>query len=164
MYMMSNQARGKPKLTVPGFLVPETKSEWYRLAAKASLTGKTIHDMKPEELGSGSNVSQRQFTMFRAIYREPQAAECLTNDRGIFGLDETWTAAKRICESSPELNNYLNVISKRMEVGSLDEHCPEWPGTFALVRKLQEAGEITPNVSLVLLLQGLLSLCGTGWY
>ncbi|BCS09086.1 hypothetical protein ALUC_21456A [Aspergillus luchuensis] len=70
----------KGQLRVTGFKLLKTKD---------GLGSKTIHEIEHKHLGSGSDINQRQYAMFRAFSTPIFRHSRLLKDMQDFGLDQT---------------------------------------------------------------------------
>ncbi|OJI86046.1 hypothetical protein ASPTUDRAFT_116205 [Aspergillus tubingensis CBS 134.48] len=137
----------KGQLRVTGFKLPKSLKQLKSLLAKDGLGSKTIHEIEPGHLGSGSDINQRQYAMFRAfstpIFRPSQ----LLKDMQDFGLDQTWDLARNIVNQSSEFRRYLALLQGVQTVSGLSPSSEAWPGAFKPTRDIQEQVVTVKGVS-----------------
>lgn len=79
----------KGQLRVTGFKLLKSLKQLISLLAKDGLGSKTIHEIEHKHLGSGSDINQRQYAMFRAFSTPIFRHSRLLKDMQDFGLDQT---------------------------------------------------------------------------
>lgn len=84
--------------------MPADEEDWRRLAAHGELSGKTIHDIT--NMGSGSRVRKRQFTVFRALWLSIMWYHALFEEKSDYGLHMHLPVARRIVANSTGFNKY----------------------------------------------------------
>jgi hypothetical protein len=101
-----SQKEKKAEPPVPGFAcIPHNEAIWENLVEKAGLVDKRICDLK--RLGSGSEITERQFLMLRVLMLRIQPFINLEACRSSYGLDQVWNEATEIVgqsQSLPELH------------------------------------------------------------
>jgi hypothetical protein len=85
-FKMTTKKTAKAQLKVSRFFIPADEEEWQELFAESKLKNKTIHTVPAEEIGSGSDVNECQFVLFRAYWRAMLAPRDLRNHLDTYGL------------------------------------------------------------------------------
>jgi hypothetical protein len=123
---------------VPGFVVPRTVQTVSRLSNVAGV--RSINDLPQDCLGSGSDVTEKQFLALRIIFLgngdfvEFRKSRCWN----AWGLDDMLEKAKRLVESDTEFNTYLRLISNRISIKSVPKQSTDWPGSLKPLKFFQE--------------------------
>lgn len=171
----------KPQSTPPphkveGFFIPRDQTQINELITKANLANKTLHDLPNDFLKSGSEVTEKQFAMFRAACPETIDTALLPLHRYV--SESSWETAVSLTGTSFEFRKYVRAIGKGTQMKSLTEMDADWPGSFKTVRELQEhathfpgkksyPNEITVNAAFIVLLQTITHLApniDAEWY
>jgi len=88
--------------------VPNDEEEWKLLFKEAKLKHRTIHGIPWEEMGSGSDINERQFITFRAYHPHRLDLTGLSNGIHLYGLENTRAPAKTVIDFDDEFIKYLN--------------------------------------------------------
>jgi hypothetical protein len=126
----------KSKLTIDGFFIPTGASQWETLAKK--LPYPTVNRIPWEEMGSGSEVNERQFVTFRAIWDVLRDPKKIGIHKSRFGLAGTWAKAKEAIDADHEFHNYLGLLKSRRLMDDVKKDEEIWPGSFKPVKTIQE--------------------------
>jgi hypothetical protein len=143
---MAEVAPKKPSTAVQqgkieGFFIPSSEEDWAELSSARKLKNLTINNIPIQWLGSGSAASEAQYIMLR-VYSpwrvKPSAFHQVAEH---FGLNpQLMQSASSILSSSKEWNNYLKIVENGGSVDEISETNTQWPGSFAVTRRLQEQG------------------------
>ncbi|GJP90955.1 uncharacterized protein AlacWU_03854 [Aspergillus niger] len=137
----------KGELRVSGFKIPKHLEQLKSLLAKDGLGSKTIHEIEPGQLGSGSDINQRQYVMFRAFSPPILRHSKFLKHAHEFGLDQTLDRAKDIVNQSAEFRRYLALLQGVQTVSGLSPSSVAWPGAFKPTRDTQEQVVTVKGVS-----------------
>ncbi|GLA61845.1 hypothetical protein ABZX51_002245 [Aspergillus tubingensis] len=137
----------KGQLRVTGFKIPKDLAQLKSMLAKDGLGSKTIHDIEPGHLGSGSDINQRQYAMFRAFSTPISRHSGFLKDMQEFGLEQTWDQARNIVNQSSEFRRYLALLQGVQTVSGLSPSSAAWPGAFKPTRDIQEQVVTVKGVS-----------------
>ncbi|KAN0069294.1 hypothetical protein V8E54_012309 [Elaphomyces granulatus] len=110
------------------------------LLSRGGLSGMTIHDLPQGYFASGSEVTQKQFALFRAIFPVQKEIKTLLWD--LIELSDadpsSLNRAEEILNESAEFSRYLSILTNDIPIHTLNECSENWPGSFKAVRLLQE--------------------------
>lgn len=125
----------KSKTDVRGFSLPQTPEELRKLLKKAGL--KSIHDLDQGYLGSGSQITQKQFLALRVVCPSLAPHSKLLESLDVYGLSKVWNDAVRMVTQSREYQAYLKLVPATQPL-HFDHGAPDYPGLFLLVLRFQK--------------------------
>ncbi|KAJ9218094.1 hypothetical protein DTO166G4_485 [Paecilomyces variotii] len=124
---------------VPGFFVPCDLEDLEDLVTTARMKNMSLYNLRDEWLESGSNVTQKQFVAFRAIWPAMKdSLDISTTDAHLYGIDEVWNDAQVITNNLPEFQKFLDMTGSRTPLKSLGRSDNRHPSSLAAVRDLHE--------------------------
>ncbi|RAO69526.1 uncharacterized protein BHQ10_005538 [Talaromyces amestolkiae] len=141
---LSSKSETKPKklstqlhTKVPGFEIPSKILTLNRLSKAAGIT--TINNLPQNCLGSGSDVTQKQFVALRIISVQEKFKEIkfLAYWRD-WDLDRLSIEATRLVDECPEFQAYLRLISTCTPVRTVEKRSSDWPGSLKPVKVFHE--------------------------
>ncbi|KUL84231.1 hypothetical protein ZTR_06928 [Talaromyces verruculosus] len=121
----------KCKTDVRRFSLPQTPDELHKLLKKAGL--KSIHDLDQSYLGSGSQMTQKQFLALRVVCPSLAPHSKLLKSLDVYGLTKVWNDAVQMVTQSHEYQAYPATPPLRFDHGD-----PDYPGLFSPVLMAQE--------------------------
>lgn len=122
---------------VAGFKVPPDVKILDSLSEFAGITN--INDLPQDCLGSGSDVTQRQFLALRIIFEQMKFNEIEHSSYwSEWDLTRLLIEAARRVGNCPEFQAYLELISTRTSVSTIGKGSPKWPGSLKPVKAFHE--------------------------
>lgn len=139
-----SQSKTKPKklstqlhTKVPGFKIPSSVVVLNGLSKAAGIT--TINNLPQNCLGSGSDVTQKQFVALRIVSGQVKFKEIKTSSYwGDWDLDRLSIEAARLVDECPEFQAYFRLISTRTPVRTVEKRSSDWPGSLKPVKVFNE--------------------------
>lgn len=125
----------KSKTDVRGFSLPQTPEELRKLLKKAGL--KSIHDLDQGYLGSGSQITQKQFLALRVVCPSLAPHSKLLESLDVYGLSKVWNDAVRMVTQSREYQAYLKLVPATQPL-HFDHGASDYPGLFLPVLMFQK--------------------------
>ncbi|OJJ94751.1 hypothetical protein ASPACDRAFT_55655 [Aspergillus aculeatus ATCC 16872] len=131
----AKQARKETDSFRGSFYVPDSASNWQKLATSSGLLQKSLYDLV--NLGSGSRVKKKQFVLFKAFWPPSEPVWKLSDDAAEYELDPVWKEAIDLVNGSSEIGKYLQLVGQPYQLAALNENDDLWPGSWAPVLKWQ---------------------------
>lgn len=109
--------------------IPADKDDFKTLMNGIALTE---HINKLKEFGSGSEVTDKQFTLLRTYFPRRKAKEICEQDLAeLFGANKNYLdEADALLDKSPAFQNFLNKVGKEVHTDRCKEGDPEWSSQF----------------------------------
>lgn len=109
--------------------IPADKDDFKTLMNGIALTE---HINKLKEFGSGSEVTDKQFTLLRTYFPRRKAKEICEQDLAeLFGANKNYLdEADALLDKSPAFQNFLNKVGKEVHTDRCKEGYPEWSSQF----------------------------------
>ncbi|KAL1845485.1 hypothetical protein Plec18170_009742 [Paecilomyces lecythidis] len=109
------------------------------LLREAGLFSKSIHDLPPHLLLSGSKVTQAQFLSFHVVFPPLLSPyELIHEDLHLYNLNLSWMAAQVILGDFQDFEKYLGLLERGISINSISRDHSLFPPSLRTVKDLQE--------------------------
>ncbi|KAJ6113881.1 hypothetical protein N7523_007198 [Penicillium sp. IBT 18751x] len=126
---------------VEDFHIPDSMKEWHEiLSQNPHLRKLTFNALPSDVVASASKASESQYLMLRSFRTFTiDSDDFFDGEAGRFGLTPAvLQSAEDTLEQSMEWRRFLQLVGTPTSIDEIDEDSPRWPGSFAVVRRLQE--------------------------
>lgn len=134
----------KSRTYVRGFSQPQIPDELHKLLKKAEL--KSIHDLDQGYLGSGSQITQKQFLALSVVCPSLAPHSKLLESLDVYGLTKVWNNAVQMVTQSREYQAHLKLVPATPPL-HFDHGDPDYPGLFLPVLMSQEQTILSSDYS-----------------
>jgi len=104
----------KPKTDVRGFGLPQTPDELRKLLKKARV--RSIHNLGQGYLGSGSQITKKQFLALRVVYPSLVPHSKLLESLDVYGLGKFWNDAVQIATQITRISGVSEIGSRHAAI------------------------------------------------